>query len=221
MEHSPGPNTKTHINDQSGGVASRPTERLRSLIGRLRGLLGRNAHDVWRNGPNTQRGNKSVWPTSSKERMNQWGSTPNQLKQTGEQRDSSSRITRTFTNWLGADYDQDLSPRYSCWPQRMKNLTVWKSFSTVPPIQKSSQTAKPPNSSSHINSKSSQENHLHKAARYTASDHPYPSWPNHCSPTSQSQTRMLNALLHLGSHQSSMILGSQKDNVYAALHPNI
>ena len=103
----------------------------------------------------------------------------------------------------------------------MEDLTGWKSFSTAPPIQKSSRTAKSLNRSSHNNSKGSQENYLNKAARNATSDHPYPSRPKHQSPTSQSQTRMINALQRLGSRRSSTKLGSRKENAYAADHRNI
>ena len=103
----------------------------------------------------------------------------------------------------------------------MGNSTAWKSFSTEPPIQRSSRTAKRPNSSSHINSKSSQENHLNKAVGNTTSDHPYPSWPRYWIPRSRSWTRMINTLSLAGSRQSSMKLGSRKENVYIAGHLNI
>jgi len=163
----------------------------------------------------------SVWSISIKERMNQWESTPIESKKIGEQRDGSCRIRRTITKSLGADYDQDLSPGSSCWPQRMESLTVRQSFSTALPIQKSSRTATSPNSSSHINSKSSQENHFTKAARNTTFDHPYPSRPKDQSPTSVSRTRMSNAIFCLGSRRSSTKLRSWKENAYTVGYPNI
>jgi hypothetical protein len=133
-----------------------------------------------------------------------------------------SKDTRTFTKSLGADYDQDLSPRSSHRPQRTEDSTVWKSFSTTSPIQKSSRTAKSLNCSSHNNSKGSQESdHLNKAARNATSDHPYPSRPKHRSPKSQSRTRMINALQGLGSRQSSTKLGCRKENAYAGDYRNI
>jgi hypothetical protein len=91
-------------------------------------------------------------------------------------------------------------------------LTVWKSFSTAPPIQKSSRTANSINHSSHNINKSSQENHLNKVVKNATSDDPYPSWPKHRSPVSQSQARMINAPQRLASCQSSMKVGSQKQN---------
>jgi len=160
----------------------------------------------------------NVWQTSSKERMNRWESTPIESRQNGEQRDGSHRITWTFTKSLAADYNQDLSPRSSRWPQRTDDLTACKTFLTAPLIQKSSRTAKSLNRSSHINSNRSQENHLNKAAKNATSDHPYPSRPMHCCPTCQSQTRMINALLRFRSRQSSMKLGSRKENAYTAVH---
>jgi hypothetical protein len=105
--------------------------------------------------------------------------------------------------------------------RRTEDLTVWKSFSTAQPIQKSSRTAKSPDRSSHNTSKGSQENHLNKLARNATSDHPYPSRPKHRSPSSKSRTRMINALQRLGSRQSSTKLGSRKENAYAADHRNI
>jgi hypothetical protein len=88
----------------------------------------------------------------------------------------------------------------------MENVTLWMSFLTTPLIQKSHQTVESPNSSSHINSRSREENHLNKAARNATSDHPYPSQPKHWSLTSQSRTRMINAHLLLGFCQHSMKL---------------
>jgi len=103
----------------------------------------------------------------------------------------------------------------------MENSTAWKSFSTEPPIQRSSRTGKSPNSSSDINSKSSQENHLNKATRNATSNHPYPGQAKHRNPRSQSRPRMINALPRPGSRQSPMKLGSRKDNAYAVGHLNI
>jgi hypothetical protein len=91
----------------------------------------------------------------------------------------------------------------------------------VPPIQKSSRTAKCPNPSSHNNSKGSEETDLNKAGRNASSDHPYLCRLNHRSPTSQTQTRMTNPLQRLGSRHSSMTLGSWKKNAYAVGFPYI
>jgi len=100
----------------------------------------------------------------------------------------------------------------------MEISTAWKNFSTEQPIQMSSWIVKSPNSSRHINSKSIQENHLKKEARNATSDNPYPSRPKQWSPRSQSRTRMINALPHPGSCQSSVKLGSWKEDTYAAGH---
>jgi len=162
----------------------------------------------------------SVWPSSSKKQMNWWESMSIKSRQIGEQLDGSQRITKTFTKSLGADYDQDLSPRLSRWLQRMQDLTVWKSFSTAPPIQKSYQIAKSPNSSNHINTKSSEENDLNRWAKNVTSEHQYQSLLKHRSPTSESRTRMINALLHHGSRQSSMVNWSRNENAYAVGHTN-
>jgi len=154
--------------------------------------------------------------------MNQCESTPIESKQIGEQRDSSRRTTSTFTKSPGADYDQELCPKYSRWPQTTEGSTVWKSFSTAPPIQKSIRTAKSLNHSSHNNSKGGQgSHHLNKAARNATSNHLYPSRLKHQSLTSQSRTRMINALQPHGFRQSSTKLGSWKENAYAADHRNI
>ena len=80
---------------------------------------------------------------------------------------------------------------------------------------------KNPNRSSHNTSKGSQENNLNTAATNAASDHPYPSKPKHQRPTSQSRTRMINALQRLGSCWSSVKLRSRKEDAYAAGHRHI
>jgi hypothetical protein len=104
----------------------------------------------------------------------------------------------------------------------MEDSTLWKSYSTAPPIQKSSRKAKSLNCSSHNNSKSSRESHhLNKVARNATSDHSYLSRPKHRSLTSHHQTTMTNALQRLGSHQSSTKLGCQKEHAYAADHSTI
>jgi len=100
-------------------------------------------------------------------------------------------------------------------------MTVWKRVLTALPIQKSSQTAKSPNSSSHVNSTTSQQNHLNKAAWNATSHYPYLSLPMHQCPTTQSRTRMITALPCLRSCQSSIKLEGQKNNIYAMGHANI
>jgi len=60
---------------------------------------------------------------------------PIKSKQIGEQRNGSHIITGTFTQLVGADYDQDLSPRSSCWtqivlstsPGNLPAVRVWSS----------------------------------------------------------------------------------------------
>ena len=84
-----------------------------------------------------------------KERMHRQESTPIKSKHIGEQRDAPPRKTRIFTKSLGADYDQDFSPRSSRWPQRMENLTAWKgvfdraTHSEVKPDRKKPQQQQP------------------------------------------------------------------------------
>jgi len=162
-----------------------------------------------------------VRPTSSKEWMNLWECTENESKQMRDQRDGSRRTTRTFTKSLGADCDQDLSPRRSCWLRRTEDLTVWKSISTALPIQQSRRKWNSPNRSSHNNSKISHENYPNKRAGNVTSDHTYPRRPKYWSTISQGWTRMINSLQHPGSSQSSMKLGSWKENSYAEDHRNI
>lgn len=103
----------------------------------------------------------------------------------------------------------------------MENLTVCNSSSPALLIQKSSQTAKCPNSSSHINGKRSEENHHYNAARTATSDNAYLSWPKHPIPRSQCGISIMNAIPHLGSQLSSMKLVSQKQNKYAVGHPHV
>jgi len=67
----------------------------------------------------------------------------------------------------------------------------------------------------------SQENRLNKAARKGTSARPYPSKQNHCSPTSQTRTRMIIALPFLGCPLSSMKLAISTEYGYAMGHPNI
>lgn len=99
-------------------------------------------------------------------------------------------------------------------------MTLWRIVSTALLIQKSNRIAQSPNSTSHSNSKSSEENHLNRVARNTTSNHPYLSHSTHQSPSSQSWARMIYVLPYLGSPQRSMKAGRQKDNAYAAGHPS-
>jgi len=157
--------------------------------------------------------------TSSKERTNLSESERLQSKQTVQKWDSSRRITRTLTKLQWADYDEDSSLRSSHCPQRMENLTAWKSDSTMSQIQKSSQMARRLNSNSPINTKSSQEKHLNKAVWKTTCDYGYLSWPKQRYVTNQSRTWMINTLPCLGSGQNPTGLGSQMDNVHTAEDP--
>ena len=90
--------------------------------------------------------------------------------------------------------------------------------STEMPIQRSSRTAYCPNSSSHLSSKCSPENHVNKWARNATSGYVYLSRQKYWNPSNQSRTRMINPLPCPGSRQRFMKLGSWKENAHTVGH---
>ena len=105
IQHLPGPGAETNMDDQSGVVASRPTETLRSLFRSLWGLLGSNTTEVWQQGSTTKCGNevytrlpwRSKWTSGSVCQSNQRKLELSRMAPAGQQEPLHNCLERTTT----------------------------------------------------------------------------------------------------------------------------